>query len=365
MGANLFVVKTIRIVVAWLVACALLAPGARATETTASRTQAALWSYGDASGAWSGADGAYSVPLPDGRVAWIFSDTFYGEVDDEARTRSTSSSRLIRNSLVVQDADGTFTRTIAGSDGFGRPASAVQTESESLSWYWMGDGTVEGDKLHVFALRFGSVPPPFQQYTDDIATFSLPDLAFEGITRLPLGQSPAVGATLVGWGAAIMESETYTYVYGLEDLHSQKYLHLARARAGALLEPWEYWTGAGWSANPLLSTRLLDGISNEFSVHATPGGYTLVAQDHGIRPQVIACRAPAPQGPWGSCATVYTTPETAGSVFTYNAKAQPHLSDGDHLTISYNVNTTVYLDHFRDVDIYRPRFVEVPLPAGF
>lgn len=352
---------------AWvLFAClAVLSAPARAAGTAAARTQAALWLYGDTSGAWSGADGGYSVPLPDGRVAWIFSDTFYGPVDAEARTRSSSSSRLIHNSIVVQEADGTFTRTIAGVDGFGRPASAVATESEALTWYWMGDGTVEGDKLRVFVLRFGPVPPPFQQYGDDVATFSLPDLAFEGVTRLPLGMTPAAGATLVGWGAAILETAEHTYLYGLEDLHAEKHLHLARARPGELLGPWEYWDGAGWTANPLTSARVLDGISNELSVHATPHGYTLVAQDHGVGADVIACRAPAPQGPWAGCRPVYTTTESGGAIVTYNAKAHPHLSGDDHLTISYNVNTSSFAQHYADIDIYRPRFVQVPLPDGF
>src|SRR5215213_4286798 len=37
----------------------------------------------------TGADGAYSVPLPDGRVAWLFSDTFVGALnDDGSRARA-------------------------------------------------------------------------------------------------------------------------------------------------------------------------------------------------------------------------------------------------------------------------------------
>ena len=48
----------------------------------------------------------------------------------------------------------------------------------------------------------------------------------------------------------------------------------------------------------------------------------------------------------------------------YNAKAHPHLSDPDHLLISYNVNTNIGGDfwyHFERGDLYRPRFISFPL----
>ena len=347
-----------RIILVTLVLALVSSGLARATETDAERIQRSLWHYGDTSGEWSGADGAYSVSLGDGRTAWLFSDTFYGPVDAETRTRP-SGTPLVNNTILVQ-AGESFT-THAGRTLTGGPSALVATDDQNAAtWYWMGDGTVVGDKLHVFVLRFTR---PIQQLADDIATFSLPSMTFEGLTRLPLGFSPAIGATLVGWGAAVMERPDATYIYGLEDLHSEKYLHVARAQD--LFEPWEYWDGAGWSPNSLTSARLLDGISNEFSVHATENGYVLVGQDHGINPDVIACRAGAPEGPWEACRTVFETPETQGNVFTYNAKAHPQLGAEGTLVISYNVNTTSFAQHFANIDIYRPRFVEVPLPDGF
>jgi hypothetical protein len=46
--------------------------------------------YGDAGHHWTGADSTVSVPLPDGRVAWLFSDTFLGTVNaDGSRPRDT------------------------------------------------------------------------------------------------------------------------------------------------------------------------------------------------------------------------------------------------------------------------------------
>src|SRR5918994_203194 len=57
--------------------------------------------YGDTSGRWLGADRTASVRLPDGRLLWLFSDTFLGRpAQDGSRPRSSS---FIHNSAVVQD----------------------------------------------------------------------------------------------------------------------------------------------------------------------------------------------------------------------------------------------------------------------
>ena len=68
--------------------------------------------YGDTAGRWTGADSAYSVPLPDGSIAWIYSDTFLGEVDaDHGRPLD---SPFLHNSIVVDD-DGVLTTHTGGT----------------------------------------------------------------------------------------------------------------------------------------------------------------------------------------------------------------------------------------------------------
>src|SRR6516164_7650671 len=58
-------------------------------------------SYSDTGGRWAGGDGTVSVPLPDGRVAWFFSDTFVGPVN--ADHSLPAGTPMVRNSLVVQN----------------------------------------------------------------------------------------------------------------------------------------------------------------------------------------------------------------------------------------------------------------------
>lgn len=50
-------------------------------------------------------------------------------------------------------------------------------------------------------------------------------------------------------------------------------------------------------------------------------------------------------------------PERGEGVYSYNAKAHPHLSKENELLVSYNVNTAQWDVHEKDGTIYRPRFV--------
>jgi hypothetical protein len=347
-----------RLRAASLAAMLLLAPvGSRAAEPvqTAAELAEMFRAYGDSGVGWTGGDGAYSVPLPDGRIAWLFSDTFLGPVNEDGSR--PGGTPFIHNSIVVQD--GTSLTTIV-DDTETKPLDAISPQPPG-GYYWMGDATVEGDALKVFVFRFVAAPIPFgfQQVATDLATLSLPDLELVSIEHLPFGFMPAAVTGPVTYGNAIMEHGAYTYVYGVEDLHVEKYLHLARAAAGSVAGPWEFWTGTQWSANPLQSARLLNGLSNEPSVSRAGDRYVLVAQ---VGARVMASVADAPEGPWPPTHEIAITPEAAGTTFTYNAKAHPEFSTEQTMLVTYNVNTTNGAALYQDVTIYRPRFVSLPLP---
>ena len=107
-------------------------------------------SYGDTGGRWTGADSAYSLPLPDGRLAWIYSDTFTGSVNaDHSRPLD---SPFIHNSIVVDD-HGTLSTHTGGTADAPESLVTVAGGDENQNWYWFGDATVEGDHLRVMLLE--------------------------------------------------------------------------------------------------------------------------------------------------------------------------------------------------------------------
>lgn len=331
------------------VACAVPA----STEINAELTER-FGTYGDTAGRWTGADSAYSVDLPDGSTAWIYSDTFMGEVD--ANGGRPADSPFLHNSIIVDD-DGELTTYTGGTEAAPESLVKVAGADETQRWYWFGDATVENGVLRVMLLEFiktGSGVFDFKFTGNAVANLDPDDMSLISVTDLP--------DTEINWGSAIYEdpADGYTYIFGVEDDQAQKYAHLARVPTGSLTTgDWEYFNAGTWGASG--SSRILEGVSNEFSVHRFQGRFTLVTGDatEPLSAKIVMYRATDLEGPYTGKTELYTTPETGGNVFTYNAKAHPGLGDRDTLVISYNVNSFQGADLYADARLYRPRYVNV------
>ncbi|BCJ73530.1 hypothetical protein CS0771_30740 [Catellatospora sp. IY07-71] len=319
--------------------------------------------YGDTSGRWSGADSTASVLLPDGRVAWLFSDTMIGAVNaDHTRPRS---SPMINNSLVVQDG-AALTATVHGGS-----ASAPQSLIPSAvtgEWYWVADATVEGSMMKVLVNRYrktGDGGLDFALTGTALATLALPGLTVSAVTELPLGDT-------VAWGAALLEDGAHTYVYGSEYVaaDAMRFARLARVPAGGLGGAWEFWTGSGWSTSASASARLpLSGVGTAFGVQKVGSQYVVVTMESNtpFAAHAVAYTASSPSGPFAGPIELFTAPEPAAreGVIVYDARVHPHLAPSGRLLVSYNVHSLVSDDLYADARIYRPRFVDVawPVPA--
>ena len=308
---------------------------------------------------WTGGDSTYSVKLPDGRTVWQFSDTFLGVVDNRGGRHRYSP--LINNSFVVQDGDE-LTTMAAGDPTL--PASLFASPTGGRDdWYWQYDSTVEqtpeGAKLRVFLLHFtrsGAGVFGFKWVGNALATLALPSLEIETISEL-------TNAGGVSWGAALMETDEYTFIYGTEDLGDDKYMHLARAPRDGVTGDWEFWGGAAWSRDSGASARIMHGVANEYSVTPHAGGFVLITMDTSslFSPDLVAFTACDPQGPFENRTLLYRTPESSlENQITYNAHAHPQFADERGWLVSYNVNSRTFGDLFLDAGIYRPRFIRVP-----
>ncbi|MEV4663342.1 fibronectin type III domain-containing protein [Micromonospora echinofusca] len=313
-------------------------------------------SYGNAGGHWTGGDGTASVALPDGRVAWLFADSFLGTVNADGSR--PANSPMVNNLIVVQEGDQ-LTRTLHGGTVEG--PSALVKPAQSGEHYWITDGVVEGDTLKVIYNRIrttGSGALDFEQTGVALATFALPALTLTSVVDLPLGPK-------ISWGAGIFPDGAYTYIYGLSSAPGRmKFAHLARVPAGGLSGAWEFWTGSAWSPDLSAVGRLISGVDGG-GVQKVGNQYVWVTHESNLLfdPQFVAYTSPSPTGPFTGPIQLFSAPETqTQGLFVYNARVHPDLARSGKLLVSYDVNDFTPGGTTANVMHGRPRFVEVDWP---
>ncbi len=354
-------------------AAAEACPGTNAPAVAGAAPNAELnaqfTAYGNSGDGWTGGDSTYSAALHDGRQLWMFSDTPLPPITPPTRPTTT---QLVNQSFVVQDGDEMST-VLGGTDA--APDHLVTPETPG-NWYWLGAGTTWGGKLELPLIEFRKTGPgawDLAWTANALATFNTNRLdKAPKVTPLP----SSAGIMWSGW---VERDGSDTYIYGVEDLGADKYLHIART-AGSLRGQWQYYTGgdpderSSWSRDEADSVRVMNHVSNEHSVHKLRDGlYMLTTMDTSVpfSAEIVAYFSCSPTGPFTNRTTLYTAPETGlfgtygdPDIYSYNAHAHPELSSETNVVISYNVNTfdtSIGGDFYRDVSIYRPRFIDVQL----
>jgi hypothetical protein len=306
-------------------------------------------------GGWTGGDGAYSIPLPDGRILWTFGDSFLGTVNPNY---SRPGSALLNNIFVIQE--GNALTTLAGGTT-GQPKAYVRPPEQNGDFYWPGDGTVIGDKIYMFMLRIRLTgeggPFGFEHVGTDVAIFSLPDIQLIRI-------EPLISTTQILAGVSIYEEDGYIYCYSTKSTFGKNAL-VARVHVDSLRDI-EFWDGQGWGSEFVGSAFMLkeDGspllVSNMFSVFKTGDTYRLLTQQDFLGNKIELYTGDSPLGPWRYRQIIYETPESGNGLWTYNASVHPHIQHPEKgMLMTYSVNSSNFGDLFSDVRNYRPRFIWV------
>jgi hypothetical protein len=332
---------------------------------------------------WTGGDGTHSVRLPDGRVLWLFSDTYLGRVygppnpAGESHAWRDATAPLVRNSAVLM-RDGRLETTL--------PAPLFADPAPN-QWRWPVAARVEprspGSSEQVVRVLLwvrtaGQAPWIYGVPTaTEVATLSLPDLRLESVVKVLDQQLVPDPSRRVLFGTTLVEEDGWTYVFGGDDGQAASrpasHAYVARVPEGRLGDPaaWRYWTGSAWAAGarprPVLGDGQRRGVGSAFSVVRDDGTYVLFTMAAGTKglTTVASYWACSPAGPWHGPAKEFSPSLPQGQVAAYNPQAHPVLSGDGRLVLSYDVNwletTGAAAQLSRNVSLYRPRFVTLRL----
>jgi hypothetical protein len=368
--------------------------GQDAAVQPAARPAPALPDFAQSSG-WLGADGATTVDLGDGRVLWLFGDTFVGTLKPDGGC--APGTKMVNNTIAVQtlprgSEPGSMTFHW-GPEREGEPTSwalspAGVGEKAKNHWMWPSGGGIrvgagEDSRLVlIFAMMRR------RDASDSVWNFEAHGAA--AVTVLNPGAPAAQWRTevtalhddeadldarrpvrLIAWGPVVMadpDSAGRALIFGVDGSKVlDKRVVLARAPRETIqrFETWEFRTPAGWSAREADAAPIAAAATDVFSVSRVEqdghARFLMIQTEANLGKRIMARFADKPEGPWSEGRPVFTCPEPGqdSRSFVYAATGHPEVSGSDALLVTYCVNSTDFWHVVGHVALYRPRAIEL------
>ena len=317
---------------------------------------------------WIGGDGVYSVAMTPKRTVWLFSDTWVGKVRDGRRVDAT----IVNNTIGVQEGanERVAFRIARGKDG--KPIAQI-VPADGRSWFWLQAGVADRSRLSLFLSQVEKTDTKsvfgfrsIGQWLGTVANGDQPPEAWR-IEQVKMPNTVFSNDRTLVWGAAVLRVGDNVYIYGTDErrgnLTPNRQMIIARVPAASVgdFAAWRYFRDGKWIEDFRNPSPLVGDIATEFSVTPFRSGYLLVYTERGLSPRILGRTADNPWGPWSEPTVLYECSEMARdkNLFCYAAKAQPTLSSGGDLIVSYVVNSFDFWQVVRDAKLYWPRFVRV------
>jgi Domain of unknown function (DUF4185) len=328
---------------------------------------------------WQGADAAYSIPLPDGRVVWIFGDTLYGE----KRIVHGNDPQMTHNSLGIStcDANGKWNLQYVIKRVAEANAESYFSPKNPQHWYWAMDGFVADGDLWVTLLcvrhPLHSIPGAmdFETCGADLAQIrhlnrdpQQWEVTYHRLVDDGLKAYPSASAVVDG---------DYVYIFALYETGSKPLLATRIALRGlnSPKENLEYFAEDGtWKHGfePIHAKEIMHTGSTELSIryHSDLGKWLAILVEPGtFSDKIILRAAPKLTGPWVGDTVVYRIPELQPgpehdkNTFCYAGKEHPEFESRNDLVFTYVCNTFDVPTLATNYKIYFPQVVRIPMPG--
>jgi hypothetical protein len=345
---------------------------------------------------WLGGDAAASVALGNGKVLWLFGDSFIALDSSASRERSV----MVRNSIAIQDGKDPQKSTLEFFHGTDHNRPADFFTPRHGSWFWPGHGVMVRGKLILFLMEVQKVDSGlgFEVSGWYVAMVHNPQdnpsawkinyqkgIPLEGpMIGSAAGLSSASQQTIAG-SAQVFIDEKFLYALGATEpgLHEVFPLRwpLDKAYAGDFSDPeiggsngWIRWRAA--NADRRKPARDKESKHAGFSESAGDVGKPIFTaqteyalwydstlqrfiqvQSFGFGKATIGVRyAPALLGPWTEPVHLFTPDyQDFRQPLMYSVLVHPE-QKGPGIYLTYNVNSGDFSELLRDPRLYYPRF---------
>jgi hypothetical protein len=250
---------------------------------------AAVWPEADAlfhsDPLWLGGDGVYSIDLGQGRVLWLFQDSFIATSAADVRSAAT----IVHNTIAVQNGCDPTTASIQfyWANNSSNPGAFFQNPN-TAQWYWPHHGVRIGNTLLIFlaAVESSSGGLGFAGVGWQAVFIDNPDADPTAWNLRYLQQSNQFTITV---GESVLVIGDYVYAYSTPT-NNPGPIYLARwpltqASQGALTNIEWYMGGSGWVSPTSLSAApaaVMGNGQSEFNYSANSTDFNTLVQDTSL-----------------------------------------------------------------------------------
>ncbi len=330
---------------------------------------------------WQGADAAYSIPLQDGQVVWIFGDTLYGD----KRQVNGNDPRMVHNTIGISTCTSgkwkieyAIKRNAKGEfDSFFKP------QRNDGTYYWALDGAEYNHELWITLVCVRNKPNSdafalgFETCGTDLAHVT-------GLKHDPqkwqISYFPLVAESVHAnpSASALIDGE-YLYIFTLYELGDRPQI-LTRIPLKGLRDPknnLQYMgTDDKWhdGIEPGKAKIIMNKGASEMSVRYHPElkkWLAVLVDPQMFSDKVLLRTAPTMTGPWTEGDIIYRIPELQKSnpdydsdTFCYAGKEHPEFEKPGELLFTYVCNSMKAKKLEKEIGIYFPQVVRMPMPKA-
>lgn len=348
---------------------------------------------------WTGGDVAGTIDLNDGRVLWIFGDTWIGPVVDG---KHAAGSQMVNNTAAIHrrsDVGASIPpesiEFLFGNDPKTQKATAWivpanPSDEAEPTWFWPTGGGVTvvqngRPSLYVFLFKVQKAGVEgvwnFRIAGTTMAVFDDIRLSTDEwqarLLDIPHSIGTPKGATsefkTSEWGlTALVEPAAggeEVFIYGVKRRAKDRdNLVLAKVPAARIeqFDQWSFYAGPDkWSPLPGDAVSVAENLPKELSVERSRSGseFLMVHSEPMLGTGIFLRRAKRPEGPWSARELIHRVSDYQGDrrFFTYAAKGHVLLSGVDNLLVTYAVNAHEFGLIVEDANVYRPHCIRVKL----
>lgn len=322
---------------------------------------------------WAAGDVGTSVSLSDGRVLWLFGDSYVNQFDP--KTDALPCLFDAHNAVLLQNTNEfNNAQTLLNSQSGDRSFFRVPKDdpADPAPWFWPAAGFQNGGTIYIYLAEIQSTPQGglwgFKSIGQYWAKIAFPKLTVAGYTKLPSFNSISFGC-----GFVKDDKSGFTYAFGERRHSTASDVFVARFPTAEPEDPWTFWNGKGWDSNVSKARAIAQGDSSSVSVCKVSGKFLLLSTEFSVACDqgrgIFASVSDNPTGPFTQRKKIFTVDDAVQGHHPFFYLAIPHPEfpqPNNELLITYCINgyepcVPNCVNGQMNPDYYRPRAIRLPL----